>query len=64
MNALAKSTKPNPGTVRWLRLALALGSLAAFGLAYLLSEGIRSEVDRGPRRSARTAKEKREEKGR
>ncbi len=33
-------------TVRWIRLALALGTLAAFGLAYLLSAGFRSEVDR------------------
>lgn len=32
--------------IRWLRFALALGSLAAFGLAYLLSEGVRSEVGR------------------
>lgn len=33
-------------TVRWIRVALALGTLAVFGLAYLLSAGFRSEVDR------------------
>ncbi len=36
-----------PRTVRWVRFALGLVVLAAFGLAYLLSEGFRSEVDRG-----------------
>ena len=35
-----------PRTVRWVRFALGLVVLAAFGLAYLLSEGFRSEVDR------------------
>jgi hypothetical protein len=33
-------------TVRRVRLALAVGAAAAFGLAYLLSAGFRSEVDR------------------
>lgn len=33
-------------TVTWIRLALTLGVLAGFGLAYLLSPGFRSEVDR------------------
>ncbi len=33
-------------TVRWVRFALGLVVLATFGLAYLLSEGFRSEVDR------------------
>ncbi len=32
-------------TIRRVRLALALGLLAAFGLAYLLSEAFRSDVD-------------------
>ncbi len=35
-----------PRTIRWVRFALGLVVLAAFGLAYLLSEGFRSEVDR------------------
>jgi len=35
-----------PRTVRWVRFALGLVVLVAFGLAYLLSEGFRSEVDR------------------
>lgn len=33
-------------TVRWIRLAPALGALAVFALAYLLSAGFRAEVDR------------------
>ncbi len=35
-----------PRTVAWFRFALGLVALSAFGLAYLLSEGFRSEVDR------------------
>ncbi len=35
-----------PRTIRWVRFALGFVVLAAFGLAYLLSEGFRSEVDR------------------
>src|SRR5918995_4987017 len=35
-----------PRTVAWFRFALGLVALAAFGLAYLLSEGFQSEVDR------------------
>jgi uncharacterized membrane protein YdjX (TVP38/TMEM64 family) len=35
-----------PRAIRWVRFALGLAVLAAFGLAYLLSEGFRSEVDR------------------
>ncbi len=35
-----------PRTVRWVRFALGLLALAAFGLVYLLSEGFRSEIDR------------------
>ncbi|MDQ3603758.1 MAG: TVP38/TMEM64 family protein [Actinomycetota bacterium] len=35
-----------PRTIRWIRFALGLAVLAAFGLAYLLSAGFRSEVDR------------------
>lgn len=38
--------KLSPRTIRWVRFALGLVILAAFGLAYLLSEGFRSEVDR------------------
>ena len=38
--------KRGPRTIRWVRVALGLVILAAFGLAYLLSEGFRSEVDR------------------
>ena len=38
--------KRGPRTIRWVRFALGLVILAAFGLAYLLSEGFRSEVDR------------------
>ncbi len=38
--------KLGPRTIRWVRFALGLVVLAAFGLAYLLSEGFRSEVDR------------------
>ncbi len=38
--------KLGPRTVRWVRFAAGLAALAAFGLAYLLSEGFRSEVDR------------------
>lgn len=38
--------KLGPRTIRWVRFALGLAVLAAFGLAYLLSEGFRSEVDR------------------
>lgn len=35
-----------PRTVRRIRFALGVAALAAFGLAYLLSEGFRSEVNR------------------
>ncbi|MGI9050993.1 MAG: TVP38/TMEM64 family protein [Rubrobacteraceae bacterium] len=35
-----------PRTIRWVRFALGVAVLAAFGLAYLLSVGFRSEVDR------------------
>ncbi len=38
--------KLGPRTIRWVRFALGLVALAAFGLVYLLSEGFRSEVDR------------------
>ena len=38
--------KLDPRTIRWVRFALGLVVLAAFGLAYLLAEGFRSEVDR------------------
>jgi uncharacterized membrane protein YdjX (TVP38/TMEM64 family) len=38
--------KLGPRTIRWVRFALGLVVLAVFGLAYLLSEGFRSEVDR------------------
>lgn len=38
--------KLGPRTIRWVRFALGLVVLAAFGLAYLFSEGFRSEVDR------------------
>ena len=38
--------KLGPRTIRWVRFALGLVVLAAFGLAYLLAEGFRSEVDR------------------
>ncbi len=41
--------KLGPRTIRWVRFALGLVVLAAFGLAYLLSEGFRSEVDRAVR---------------
>ncbi|HEV8043801.1 MAG TPA: TVP38/TMEM64 family protein, partial [Rubrobacter sp.] len=34
-----------PRAVRWVRFALGLTVLAAFGLAYLFSEGFRREVD-------------------
>ncbi len=37
---------PDARTVRWIRFASTLAALAAFGLAYLLSAGFRSEVDR------------------
>ncbi len=35
-----------PRTIRWVRFTLSLASLTGFGLAYLLSTGFRSEVDR------------------
>jgi len=35
-----------PRTIKWIRFALGLAVLAALGLAYLLSAGFRSEVDR------------------
>ncbi|MGI9121812.1 MAG: TVP38/TMEM64 family protein [Rubrobacter sp.] len=38
--------KFGPKTIRWVRFALGLVVLAAFGLAYLLSDGFRAEVDR------------------
>ncbi len=38
--------KLGPRTVRWVRFALGLVVLAAFGPAYLLSDGFRFEVDR------------------
>ncbi len=41
--------KLGPRTIGWVRFALGLVVLAAFGLAYLLSEGFRSEVDRAAR---------------
>lgn len=41
--------KLGPRTIRWVRFALGLVVLVAFGLAYLLSEGFRSEVDRAVR---------------
>lgn len=37
--------KLGPRAVRWVRFALGLTVLAAFGLAYLFSEGFRREVD-------------------
>ena len=43
---VAKRVTIDPRTVRRVRFALALAALAAFGLAYLLSAGFRSEVDR------------------
>jgi len=38
--------KFGPKTIRWVRFALGLVVLAAFGLAYLLSDSFRAEVDR------------------
>ncbi|MBA3701256.1 MAG: TVP38/TMEM64 family protein [Actinomycetota bacterium] len=38
--------KFSPKAIRWARFALALVALAAFGLAYLLSDGFRAAVDR------------------
>ncbi len=38
--------KLDPRTIRWIRFALGLVVLSAFGLAYLLLEGFQSEVDR------------------
>lgn len=38
--------KLDPRTIRWIRFALGLVVLSAFGLAYLLLEGSQSEVDR------------------
>lgn len=35
-----------PRTIRWIRFAMSVAVLATFGLAYLLSVGFRSEVDR------------------
>jgi len=42
----AKRATIDSRIVRRVRLALALSVLVAFGLAYLLSAGFRSEVDR------------------